>query len=113
MSELIDKWERIGFLDGVSNKEELCEVYENVSKIFMKEDERKKLINLNEISTMIFAIIYQFNEKGVTFYDDEELYTLVEKLNDGYEIIKDLHCNMTTLELEAEFCHSFVNEYVK
>jgi hypothetical protein len=108
----VKKWEQYGFLEGVSNKERLSDVYEKTSNIFLFDDNIKKLKNYDKLSILIFAIIYRFNKDGVTFNSDDELYTLIEKLNDGYDRIKDL-LGHSTLDLEAEFCHTFVNEYVK
>jgi hypothetical protein len=109
----VKKWESYGFLDGVSRKEVLSEAYEKILNIFSYDDNVKKLRNYNELSTMIFVIMRCFHKNGVTFNCDDELYTLIKKLNNDYDTIKDLHCHMTTLDMEAEFIDTFVFNYRK
>lgn len=110
LEELIEKWGKLGFLDGLSEevKGNVAMTYEKAAKILV--DDVPPLGNGNFLVTAIFPVIYRISKTGLVI---KNVPDLIQKFNqfitDNRQVMDDMYG--MDFDVEPEMCRIFSEDY--
>lgn len=110
MEELIEKWGRLGFLDGLPEelKGNATMTYERAATILVGDG--PLLGNGNFLITAIFPVIYRISKTGLVIKNVPDLIQKFDQfITDNRQVMDDLHG--VDFDVEAEMCRIFAEDY--
>lgn len=120
LEELIEKWGRIGFLDGLPEelKSSTAMTYERASKILVDDSTEFNTVRPftyaylsgNFLITAIFPVIYRISKTGLVIKNVPDLIQKFDQfITDNRQVMDDLHG--VDFDVEAEMCRLFAEDY--
>lgn len=110
LEELIEKWDRLGFLDGLSEeiKGNTAMTYEKAAKILVGDGSLFGTGNF--LVTAIFPIIYRISKTGLVIKNVPDLIQKFDQfITDNRQVMNDMYG--MDFDVEAEMCRLFAEDY--
>lgn len=110
LEELTEKWDRLGFLDGLSEevKGNAVMTYEKAANILISEYETYG--DNPFLTTAIFPVIYRICKTGLIIKNVPDLIQKFDQfITDNRQVMNDLHG--VDFDVEAEMCRLFAEDY--
>lgn len=111
-SELVDKWDKLGFLESCENKYQMSRIYEDLCKILTNDD--IILENRTFVEGSIFSLVSRlYNQRKLNF-DTIELRILIKRYDKDVIGLKDLYGTFfNAIDAEVEFVAIYSETYKK
>lgn len=116
LEEMIEKWDRLGFLDGLPEeiKSNTAMTYERAAKILVGDNAVQpftyEYLTGNFLVTAIFPIIYRISKTGLIIKNVPDLIQEFNQfITDNRQVMDDLRG--VDFDVEAEMCRLFAEDY--
>lgn len=110
LEELIEKWDRLGFLDGLPEeiKGNTAMTYEKAANILISEYETYG--DNPFLTTAIFPVIYRIFKTGLIIKNVPDLIQKFDQfITDNRQVMNDMYG--MDFDVEAEMCRLFAEDY--
>ena len=110
LEEMIEKWDRLGFLDGLTEelKGNTAMTYERAATILVGDGPLHGTGDF--LVTAIFPVIYRISKTGLVIKNVPDLIQKFDQfITDNRQVMNDLHG--VDFDVEAEMCRIFAEDY--